>query len=197
MGLFAAIIPGPILLSGIASILSNNTKGLFQAIRLVLIAAFVEFFIAGGIVQFGSWLQFAKWFFVGLAIVGAGLLVYLAMQLWKAQNTKIEAIDVSISPWQMVGITVFNPMLWSLWTSVSMPLAVETGKSIWIGEWWYIVCFLGGVVIGHSFIFGLVEIIKEKFLSPHYTKTLFQVVAIGFLVFAVIVLWNGWGLMKG
>ncbi len=191
MGLFAAIIPGPILLSGVACILSNDKRGLFQAIKLVLIAVFVEFFIALGIVKFGANIPFPHWFFASLSIIGASLLLWLAWQLWNAQKNEVSATQINFSPWQMVGITIFNPMLWGMWITVSMPLAVEVGNQIFWGEGWYVIIFLSGIVLGHSAIFGLSEIIKEKFLSQAFTKRIFQVVSFGFVLFAMMVIWNG------
>lgn len=190
MGPFAAIIPGPLILSGVASILGNDKKGLYNAIQLVLVSAFVEFFIASGIVLFASSLSFPVWFFQILGIIGASLLLWLSWNLWNAQNAKIEAKKIQFSAWQMVAITVFNPMLWSLWITVSMPLALQVGSTIWLGEIWYVVCFLLGIIIGHTALFGVVYKIQQRFLSPEYTGRIFQIVAIGFVLFAALVLWN-------
>lgn len=190
MGIFAAIIPGPLILSGVASILGNDKKGLIQAIRLVLVSAVAEFFIASGIVFFGKQISMFPWIFIILGIIGSALLFWLSYQLWNAQSAEVQVQKIQFSAWQMVGITIFNPMLWSLWITVSMPLAVQVGTTLWLGEIWYVVCFLLGLIIGHSLIFILVEIIKERFLNPAYTSKIFQLVSLGFIAFALLVLWN-------
>src|SRR3989344_5840950 len=87
LGLVGGIVPGPVITATFTEILQS---GFLKSLRIVLWAMLTETLVALITLVLLESLGLSQSFFQVLSIFGAGILIWIATQLWKVRNLDTE-----------------------------------------------------------------------------------------------------------
>jgi threonine/homoserine/homoserine lactone efflux protein len=180
LGLIGGIIPGPVVTAIFTEILQS---GLARSFRIIFIGLITETIIALICLFSLASLNIPEDVFRIISLVGAGILIWLATQIWKI--TKIDTKQrVHFSTGKIVAMIAANGVLWMFWITVAIPKGILLSQQIPFGGVLYVIVLELGWLLstaGLAFIFSRFR----KWLSqPHIVPVVFKLCALAFVYFA-------------
>jgi len=181
LGIIGGVIPGPVITAVFTEILQ---EGLSRSLRIIFIAMITETLVAIiSLVLFAS-LGLPESFFRGLSLLGAGILIWISVSIWKVR-TLDTAVKVHFSLWKIVIMILSNGVLWTYWITICIPKAILLSEHIHLGAY----LFMGLVQIGWLISTLLVAFTFSRFRAvlskPRVVPVIFKVFALAFGYFAM------------
>jgi threonine/homoserine/homoserine lactone efflux protein len=186
LGLVGGIIPGPVLAATFTEILQS---GFSKSLRIVFWAMLTEAIIALACLIVFSSVGFPQSFFYALSFVGAGILIWIAAQLWKIRSLDLgERIHFGIE--KIAAMILANGVLWTFWITVGIPKAIALGEQIRHGQFFFLlVVEIGWLIstVGVAFVFSRFRRILS---NPRVVPSMFKIFSVIFLYFALSMLYT-------
>jgi len=175
LGLIGGIIPGPVLAATFTEILQFSFA---KSLRIILWAMLTETVIALASLILISSLHLSEGFFRGLSFIGAGVLIYIAISIWKINTIDTEK-KVHFSLPTISAMILANGVLWTFWVTVCVPRAISLSEQVVFGQY----LFVGLVEIG-----WLISTVAVALIFSWFRKLLSnqKVISIMFRVFALV-----------
>lgn len=180
LGLIGGVIPGPVITAVFTEILQS---GLPKSMRIIFIALITETIVAViSLVLFAA-LDLPESFFRGLSILGAVILVWISLSIWKIRSLDTGQ-KVRFSLWKIIIMILSNGVLWTYWITICIPKAILLNDHIHLGAY----LFMGLVQLGWLVSTLLMAFAFSRFrrvLSrPRMVPVVFKVFALAFVYFA-------------
>lgn len=180
LGLVGGVIPGPILTATFTEILQS---GFWKSMRIILWAMFTETVVALvsliGLIS----LQLSETVFRGLSFIGAAILIWIALSLWKIRTIDTEQ-RVHFSLGKISAMILANGMLWTFWITVCVPKAILLGKQISFGEYLFLLLVEVGWLISTVGVALLFSSVRRFLSHPRVIPAIFKLFSLAFLFFA-------------
>ena len=180
LGLIGGVIPGPVITSVFTEILQN---GLPRSLRIIGIALVTETLVAiASLILLGA-LQLHEGFFRGMSLVGAAILIWIAISLFRVKRLDTEE-KVHFSTPKIIAMILTNGVLWTYWITVCIPKAILLGQEVNLGAY----LFMGLVQLGWLISTLLLAILFSRFRKllsrPKAIPLIFKIFAGAFAYFA-------------
>jgi threonine/homoserine/homoserine lactone efflux protein len=193
-GLFAGILPGPMLTSGFMTII-KNPKGLYKVFPFPIIAGLTEIAIAITMVHLGT-LFFTNTTLFFITLLGIINIFWITFKIIKNRKNfslvkkelspkKTDLNYMAISYLEAFFLTLFNGPLYLFWITVCIPLAINTNESITNGANIFVIAMVLGVAIMTYFLFFLMHIARESFQNKRVIQKIPYIIS-GFFIFVGI-----------
>ena len=158
-------------------------SGLPKSMRIIFIALITETIVAViSLVLFAA-LDLPESFFRGLSILGAVILVWISLSIWKIRSLDTGQ-KVRFSLWKIIIMILSNGVLWTYWITICIPKAILLNDHIHLGAY----LFMGLVQLGWLVSTLLMAFAFSRFrrvLSrPRMVPVVFKVFALAFVYFA-------------
>ncbi len=181
LGLIGGVIPGPVITAVFTEILQS---GFPRSMRIILIALVAESIVAVICLVILDSLDFNESFFWGLSLVGAVILIWISISIWKVRNLDTgEKVQFTI--WKIVIMILSNGVLWTYWITICIPKAILLSDQLTMGAY----VFMGLVQLGWFLSTTLMAFLFSRFrriLSrPKVIPVIFKVFAGAFVYFAI------------
>ena len=175
------MIPGPVLAATFTEILQYSFA---KSLRIIFWAMLTETLIALFSLLAISALHLSEGFFRAISFVGAGILIWIAINIWKVK--KIDTGEkVHFSLGTISAMIMANGVLWMFWITVCVPKAIFLGERIHFGQY----LFLGLVEVGWLIsTLGVALVFSgfRKLLSnPKTIPFIFKIFSLAFFYFAL------------
>lgn len=181
LGLIGGLIPGPVITAVFTEILQS---GFAKSLRIIGIALVTETLVAIISLMILSSLNFNEAFFRGLSLAGAGILIWIAVSIWKVRSLD-SGQKVEFGLWKIILMILSNGVLWTYWLTICIPKAILLGERLQFGAY----LFMGLVQLGWltstlvaAFLFSRFRRILSR---PRVIPVLFKIFALAFVYFAV------------
>jgi threonine/homoserine/homoserine lactone efflux protein len=180
LGLIGGVIPGPVITSVFTEILQS---GLPRSLRIVGIALVTETLVAIVSLLLLDAFHLSEAFFRGLSLVGAAVLVWIALSIFRVRRLDPEE-KVHFGTGKIMVMILTNGVLWTYWITVCIPKAILLETKIFMGEY----LFMGLVQLGWLVSTLLVAFLFSRFRTllsgPRVIPVLFKLFAGAFVYFA-------------
>jgi threonine/homoserine/homoserine lactone efflux protein len=181
LGLIGGVIPGPVITAIFTEILQD---GFSKSLRIIFIAMVTETIVAVfSLVLFTS-LGLPESFFMGLSLVGALILLWIATSIWKVKSLD-SGKKVHFSLWKIIIMILSNGVLWTYWITICIPKAILLNDHIDLGAY----LFMGLVQLGWLVSTVVVALVFSRFRrllsKPRMVPILFKGFALAFVYFAI------------
>lgn len=186
LGLVGGIVPGPVLAATFTEILQS---GFYKSLRIVFLAMFTETMVALVSLIALSSLGLPQSFFYGLSFVGAGILVWIATQLWKIKSLD-SGEKVHFSFGKIAAMIIANGVLWTFWITVCVPKAIVLGEQIQYGQYIFLLLIeVGWLVstVGTAVVFSM---FRKILSNPQAIPIMFKGFALVFVYFALTMVYS-------
>lgn len=181
LGLVGGIVPGPVLAATCTEILQS---GFLKSLRIIFWAMAVETVVAFASLLILSSFGFSPAFFAGLSLVGAGVLLWIANQLWKVKNLDIHE-QVHFSVEKIAVMILANGVLWTYWITICIPKAISLGLQIPFGNYLFLFLVEIGWLISTVSVALVFSWFRELLSNPKVVPTMFKLFSITFICFAL------------
>lgn len=186
LGLIGGVIPGPVLAATCTEILQS---GFPRSLRIIFWAMLTETVIALVSLVVLSSFGLSQSFFYALSFVGAGILIWIATQLWKIKNLDLgEKVHFGVG--KIAAMILANGVLWTFWITVCVPKAVILGEQIRYGQFLFLLLVeVGwlistvGVALAFSWFRGILS-------NPRAIPFMFKFFSLVFVYFALSMLYT-------
>jgi threonine/homoserine/homoserine lactone efflux protein len=181
LGLIGGVIPGPVITAVFTEILQN---GLSRSLRIIGIAFVTESLVALISLLVFSALGLPESFFRGLSLLGAVILVWISLSIWKVTSLD-KGEKVRFGWWKIVVMILSNGVLWTYWITICIPKAILLGEELVLGAY----LFMGLVQMGWLLSTLLMAYLFSRFRGllsrPRVVPVVFKLFALAFVYFAV------------
>ncbi len=181
LGLVGGAIPGPVLTATFTEILQSS---FIKSMRIILWAMVTETAVALTSLVLLSSLGLTESVFRALSFLGAGILVWISLSLWK-----VTAIDtdkrVHFGPGKIAAMIVANGMLWTFWVTVCIPQAILLRDVIPLGQYVFLALVEVGWLLSTVCIALLFSFFRRALSDPRAVPAIFKIFALTFIFFAV------------
>ncbi len=186
LGLVGGVVPGPVLAATFTEILQS---GFSRSLRIILWALLVETAVALASLVALSSLGLSQSFFYALSFIGAGILVWIATQLWKIRSLDLgEKVHFGVG--KIAAMILANGVLWTFWITVCIPKAIVLGGQIHYGQYLFLLLVeVGwlistiGVALAFSWFRGILS-------NPQVVPFMFKLFSAIFVYFALSMLYT-------
>lgn len=186
LGLIGGVVPGPVLTATFTEILQS---GIWKSMRIILWAMLTETIVALVSLIALSSMHLSLSFFHGLSLIGAGILIWISLSVWKVRKIDTEE-KVHFSLPKISAMIMANGILWTFWITVCVPKAIALGEKIVFGNY----LFLLFVEIGWLISTVLVAFVFSRFRTilsnPKVVPVMFKLFALAFIYFALDMLYK-------
>lgn len=186
LGLVGGIVPGPVLAATFAEILQS---GFYRSLRIVLLAMIAETVVALLSLIALSSLGLPQSFFFGISFIGAGVLTWIATQLWKVRSLDSDE-KVHFSFGKISAMIMANGVLWIYWITVCVPQAITLGNQIKYGEYIFLLLVQTGWLVSTVAVAVGFSMFRSVLSSPRAIPILFRGFALVFLYFALAMVYK-------
>lgn len=186
LGLVGGLIPGPVLASICTEILQS---GFYKSLRIVLFAVFGETVVA--IVSLLALTSFGlpQSFFYALSFIGAGILIWIAVALWKIRSLDTgEKVNFTFG--KITALIFANGTLWTFWITVCIPKAIVLGQHVAHGEYMFLVAVQVGWLVATVGIAIAFALFQGALSDPRAIPIMFKGFAVVFVYFAVSMIYT-------
>lgn len=184
LGLVGGIVPGPVLGATFTEILQS---GLYKSLRIILWAMLTETLVALISLIVLSSFGLSQSFFNAISFIGAGILIWIAVQLWKIRSLDIgEKVHFGVG--KIASMILANGVLWTFWITVCVPKAVTLGKQMHYGQYLFLLLVeIGWLIstVGVAFIFSW---FRSLLSNPRVVPYMFKFFSFVFVYFALTML---------
>lgn len=123
-------------------------------------------------------------FFRVLSLAGAGILIWIALSIWKVRSLD-SGQKVRFTLWKITLMILSNGVLWTYWITICIPKAILLNDEIRLGAY----LFMGLVQLGWlvstlsvAFLFSRFRAILSR---PRVVPVVFRIFSLAFVYFAV------------
>ena len=181
LGLIGGVIPGPVITAVFTEILQS---GFPKSMRIIFIALVAETIVAVICLVILDSLDFNEAFFRGLSLVGAVILIWISISIWKVRSMDTgEKVHFSI--WKIVLMILSNGVLWTYWITICIPKAILLSDQLTMGAY----IFMGLVQLGWLISTILMAFLFSRFRTilsrPKVIPFIFKIFAGAFAYFAL------------
>lgn len=180
LGLVGGIIPGPVLTATFTEILQTN---FWKSLRIIFWAMVTESLIALICLVSLSSLHLSEAVFRGLSYIGAVILLWIAISLWKIVRIDSEN-RVHFSLGKISAMIFANGMVWTYWITVCVPQAILFEQQIAFGQYLFFILVEGGWLVSTVLVALLFSSFRKLLSHPRAIPILFKVFALSFVYFA-------------
>jgi len=179
LGLLGGANPGAM----IASAFSETLRvGFIKSLRVVMYALISET-IVGFIVLIALFsFQIPQFIFYLISFVGAVVLVWLALQVWKIENLNENKEIFSFK--KIFILTLFNGPFWMFWITICVPQAFLLKERVLGGEYIFLTIFEIGWLVATILLVFLFSRFRSILTSGKAISVVFKVFAVILLLFA-------------
>lgn len=180
LGLIGGANPGPILT---ASFTEALRKGFAKSLPVVFMAMIAESIVAIFILTLFFSVHIPESFFYAISFIGAGVLVWLAMQIWKIKELGGEGEVFSFK--KIFLLTIFNGPFWIFWITICIPQAFLLKEQITGGQILFLIIFELGWFLAATFLTFLFSRFRPFLVKTNFIPIVFKVFALILLFFAI------------
>ncbi|MDD5026656.1 MAG: hypothetical protein PHH13_04780 [Candidatus Peribacteraceae bacterium] len=181
LGLVGGIIPGPVLTATFTEILQSN---IFKSLRIILWAMLTETIVALVSLMALSSFNLTEDFFRALSFIGAGILLWISLSLWRVQ--RIDAGQrVHFSLGKISAMILANGMLWTYWITVCVPKAILLNEQIRFGQYVFLILVEVGWLFSTVAVALAFSSFRKLLSHPKFIPVLFRLFAATFVYFAL------------
>jgi len=188
LGLIGGVIPGPVITAVFTEILQS---GLPRSFRIIFSALTAETFVAVLCLLLLESLDFNEGFFRGLSLVGAMILIWISVSLWKIRSVE-SGEKVRFTLWKIFLMILSNGVLWTYWITICIPKAILLSEQRSMGAY----LFMGLVQLGWLFSTIMMAIVFSRFRSllsgPGVLPVVFKVFSGAFAYFALDMIYKSY-----
>lgn len=182
LGLIGGLVPGPVVTAIFTEIIQS---GLLRGFRIVFLGMLTETLVAYICLLLLSSLHLSEAIFRTISFVGAGILVWFAMQIWKI--TKIDTKKrIHFGLGKIVIMIFSNGVLWLFWVTVAIPKAILLSHQIPFGGMLFLVILELGWLASTSAVAVIFSFFRGWLTQPHIVPFVFKVCSLAFAYFAVV-----------
>ena len=181
LGLIGGVIPGPVITAVFTEILQ---EGIGRSLRIIFTAMVVETLVAVISLVIFSSLGLPESFFRVLSLAGAGILIWIALSIWKVRSLD-SGQKARFTLWKITLMILSNGVLWTYWITICIPKAILLNDEIRLGAY----LFMGLVQLGWlvstlsvAFLFSRFRAILSR---PRVVPVVFRIFSLAFVYFAV------------
>jgi threonine/homoserine/homoserine lactone efflux protein len=180
LGLIGGVIPGPVITAIFTEIIQS---GFPQSLRIVGIAFITETLVAVASLLLFTMLGLPESFFRVLSFAGAGILLWIAVSIWKVSSLDTGQ-KLEFTPGKIILMILSNGILWTYWITICIPKAILLDRQLTLGAY----VFMGIVQLGWLVSTLLVAFLFSRFRSllskPAIVPLLFKIFSLAFVYFA-------------
>lgn len=180
LGLIGGANPGPILA---ASFTEALRKGFFGSLKVVFMAMLAETVAAGFVLFLFFSMNIPNYVFYIISFVGAGVLIWLALQVWKIKELGDDGEIFSFK--KIFLLTIFNGPFWIFWITICIPQAFLLKEKIAYGQIWFIMLFELGWLVGTVFLVFLFSCFRPFLAKTKFVPIIFKIFALILVFFAI------------
>lgn len=181
LGLAGGVTPGPVLAAVFTEILQS---GLRPAMAIVVWALLVETVVGLASLLFLSFLGLPPAVFAALSLVGAGILVWIAVQLWRIRRLDTGE-RVRYGRGRLSAMIFANGVLWTYWITVCIPQALALGARLSYGEYLFVALVQGGWLLATTGLAFAFSRFRGLLSNPRLVPVVFKGLSAAFLYFAL------------
>jgi len=186
LGIIGGLIPGPVLTATFTEILQS---GVLKSFRIILWAMFTETIVALISLILFSVMNMPDYFFQGLSVIGAGILIWISTSIWKIK--RIDSDDkVHFSLGKISAMIIANGVLWTYWITVCVPKAISLGEEIFFGSYIFLILVEIGWIISTSIVAIIFSRFRKVLSNPKIVPIIFKIFALTFIYFALDMLYS-------
>ncbi|HUD04258.1 MAG TPA: LysE family transporter [Candidatus Paceibacterota bacterium] len=186
LGLVGGTVPGPVLAATFTEILQS---GFYRGLRIVFWGMLAETILAFiGIVAFSS-LGLSQSFFYALSFIGAGILIWIATQLWKIKSLDLgEKAHFGVG--KIFSMIFANGVVWTFWITICVPKAVVLSQQIQYGQFLFLVVVEIGWLISTVAVAFAFSWFRGILSNPKFVPFMFKFFSLVFVYFALNMLYS-------
>jgi threonine/homoserine/homoserine lactone efflux protein len=148
------------------SVFAEVLRGGFRkSLRIMMYALVAESLVALFVLLSFSFLNPQQYVFQGISFVGAVVLTWLALQVWKISSVEGETKQVFSFP-KIFALTILNGGFWIFWITVAVPRAFSLDAYMPFGKFLFLLVFEAGwlaTMLVLSFLFSRFrELLRRK-----------------------------------
>ncbi len=180
LGLIGGANPGPILT---ASFTEALRKGFLKSLRVIFMAMIAESIVAIFILFLFFSIYIPQIIFYVISLVGAGVLIWLASQVWKIKELGGEGEIFSFK--KIFLLTVFNGPFWIFWITICVPQAFLLKEKITGGHILFLILFELGWLFATIFLTFLFSRFRLLLAKSNFVSIVFKIFSLILLFFAI------------
>lgn len=181
LGLIGGVIPGPVLAATFTEILQS---GFWKSLRIIFWAMFTETVVALASLLFLSSMNLSEAIFRLISFVGAGILVWIAISIWKVKRIDNEE-KVHFSLGKISGMIMANGVLWTFWITVCVPKAIALSEKVYLGQFIFLILVEIGWLISTIAVAIIFSRFRKILSNPKIVPIIFKAFALIFFYFAL------------
>lgn len=188
LGIIGGLVPGPILMSVFAEILSG---GFLKGLRVVFKALFAETLLAFFILTIAYTLDVPPAIFYVISLAGGTFLFWLAWQVWGVHDVEGEKKEIFFSFPKIFLLTLLNGGFWIFWITVSVPRALLFENIFTGGRFLFLVLFEFGwfsATVSLAILFSFFRPILQK---KNLVEIVFKICSVILAFFGARSLYDG------
>jgi len=180
LGLIGGSVPGPILAAAFTEALR---RGFLKSLRVIFMAMIAETIVAIFVLVVFFSINLPQIIFYLISFLGAGVLVWLALQVWKIKELGGEG-DI-FSFWKIFLLTIFNGGFWIFWITICVPQAFLLREKIIGGHILFLIFFELGWLVSTLFWTFLFSRFRSFLAKKNFVPIVFKFFALILLFFAI------------
>lgn len=181
LGLVGGITPGPVLAATFARIIQT---GFCKSTGIILWAMFVETMVALASLIILASVGFSGIFFSMLSLIGSGMLIWIAVQLWRVRRLDSGG-GVHFGFGKLAAMIVLNGILWTYWVTVCIPQAITLGTLVRYGEYLFVMLVQAGWLLSTLMAAWVFSRFRGLLSNPRAVPAVFKSCALVFVYFAL------------
>lgn len=193
LGLIGGVIPGPVLTATFTEILRFDFD---KSLRIIVWAMLAETVVALVSLEAFSSFSFSESIFRGLSFLGAAVLIWISLSIWRVQRTDTGE-ELHFSPARIAAMILANGVLWTFWITVCVPKAVLLGDKIYLGQFIFLVLVEVGWLVSTVLVAFLFSRFRGVLSNPKFVPVIFKIFSLIFLYFAVDMLYTSFTFFFG
>lgn len=180
LGLLGGANPGPILTSAFTEAFR---KGFIKSLRVIFRAMLAETIVALFVLLLFFSIDIPETFFYIISIIGAAVLIWIALQVWKVKQIGDQEEIFSFK--KIFILTVFNGPFWVFWITICVPQAFLLKEKVLGGQFLFLVLFELGWLLATLFLTFIFSRFREVLSRRNLTQFVFKFFAILLFLFAI------------
>lgn len=181
LGLIGGMIPGPVLSAVFTEILQSGYK---KSFRIIFIALLVETLVAIiSLVLFSS-LNLNEAVFRLLSFVGAAVLIWISLNIWKVKSLDTGK-KVNFSSWKITLMILSNGILWTYWITICIPKALLLSEQMVFGDYMFLILVQLGWLISTLLLAYIFSKFRYLLSKPKIIPAVFKIFSLIFIYFAL------------
>lgn len=181
LGLIGGLIPGPVITAIFTEIIRADFK---KSLRIIFTALLIESIVAIISLVLFSFANFNESVYRALSFVGAAILIWIAITLWKIRSLDTKNKKI-FSLWKITVLILSNGVLWTYWISICIPKAILVKQFIHLGDFLFMSLVQTGWLISTLLLAFVFSKFRSLLSKPQIIPLLFKIFSLIFMYFAL------------